>query len=153
MTNMTKECNIETDRKHVFVLTYNLVEVRIEWPAHLVDRLPDDFKLILSGPQVPKQEREKSEASGEGDLVWFEFEWEDKTKAVQLEASGNGKQVLLWRQQVAGNLKAQLIGAERLLPLLGEPEEIEIAGQPTGAGVVPDDLRNQDLPALFEGLF
>jgi hypothetical protein len=150
---MTKEWNIQTDRKHVFELTYNLVEVRIEWPAHLVDLLPDDFKLILSGPQVPKQERGKSEASGDGDLVWFEFEWEDKTKNVQLEASGNGRRVLLWRQQVAGNLKAQLVGAERLLPLLGQREEVEIAGNSTGARTVPDDLRSEFLPALLEGLF
>src|ERR1017187_1962862 len=74
----------------------NLVELCLEWPVHLVDRLPDDFTLTLSGPQLPKQERTKSDASGDGDVVQFEFEWEDKTKGVQLEASGNGKTVMLW---------------------------------------------------------
>ena len=130
----------------------SLVELRLEWPVHLVDRLPDDFTLILSGPQIPRQERNKSAASRDGDLVRFEFEWEDKTKAVQLEATGNGRTVLLWGEQVAGNLKAQLEWDERLHPLLGEHEEVEVAGEPTGAGTVPADLRSAELAALLKGL-
>jgi hypothetical protein len=130
---MTKELNIETERTHVFVLTYNVVYIRLEWPAYLVDRLPDDFTLILSGPQLPKQERTKSDASyADYDLIWFEVEYKDKTKDVMLEATGNGKRVLLWRQQVAGNLAEKIIGAERLYPLLAESAEVELAGKPTG---------------------
>jgi hypothetical protein len=136
------------------VCTYNLVEIRLEWPAYLVDRLPDDFTLILSGPQIPKQERSKSDASYvDDDLVWFEFEYKDKTKDVVLEATGNGKRVLLWRQQVAGNLKAKLIGAERLYPLLGEDDEIEITGQPTGADSIPPDLGSEELADLLDGSY
>src|SRR5579863_4866741 len=81
--NVVKTENIETGRHHVFVLSPGLVQLRFEWPVHLVDRLPDDFTLTLSGPQISKQERTKSEPR-EDNLVWFEFEWKGKTKAVQL---------------------------------------------------------------------
>ncbi|MGI8989145.1 MAG: hypothetical protein ACR2I2_06125 [Bryobacteraceae bacterium] len=150
---MTKELNIETGRAHVFLLTSNLVQLRIEWPVHLVDRLPDDFTLILSGPQLPKQERTKSSASRDDDLVRFEFEWEDKSKAVQLAASGNGRTVVLWRPQVAGNLDLPLDWDERLHPLLAEHPGVEVAGQSTEAATMPADLRSQDLRALLEDLF
>jgi hypothetical protein len=150
---MIKKLMIETGRRHVFVLTRDLVELRLEWPAHLVDRLPDDFTLTLSGPQIPTQERTKAAASVAGDMVRFEFEWRGKTKTAQLEASGNGQTVLLWHQQVAGNLEVELEGDEHLHPLLAEHEEVEVAGQPTGAGTVPADLRSEELGALLEGLF
>lgn len=149
---MQKELSIATGRRHAFVLSRNLVELRIEWPEHLVDRLPDDFTLRLWGPQLPKQERTKSAASRDEDLFQWEFKWEDKTKDVQLEVSGNGQTLVLWREQVAGNLDLPLDWDERLHPLLGEHEEVEVAGQPAGAGVVAADLRSEELRPVFTEL-
>jgi len=149
---MTKQVTIESGRTHTFRLVRSIVELHLEWPVHLVERLPDDFMLILSGPQIPKQEKTKSAGSSDGDLVRFEFQWEDKTKSVQLEASGNGQKVLLWREQVAGNLKAELAWEDRLHPLLGNHAEVEVPGQATGSGTVPADLRNAESDDLLGDL-
>jgi hypothetical protein len=128
-----------------------LVELYLEWPVHLVDRLPDDFTLTLSG-SIPTQQRTKSDGSSDGDLVQFQFEWEGKTKSVQLEASGNGQSVVLWQGQVIGNLQAQIEWEDRLHPLLGEEEEVEIPGADSGGGTIPDDLKYDDLESLIAGL-
>ena len=149
---MQKEVGIATGRRHLFVLSRNLVELRIEWPEQLVDRLPEDFTLRLWGPQLPKQERTKSAASRDDDLFQWEFTWEDKTKDVQLEVSGNGQTIVLWREQVAGNLDLPIDWDERLHPLLSEPEEVEVAGQPAVAGVVADDLRGEELRPVIARL-
>jgi hypothetical protein len=126
-TPFCAECTASASKPKPVV---TLVELYLEWPVHLLDRLPDDFTLTLSGPQLPTQERTKSNASGDGDLVRFEFEWEDKTKGVQLEASGNGKTVMLWREQVAGNIGAPIEWNERLHPLMAGDEESGTAGEP-----------------------
>jgi hypothetical protein len=128
-----------------------LVELYLEWPVHLLDRLPDDFTLTLKGP-FPTQQRTKSDASSDGDLVRFEFEWKGETKSVQLEASGNGQTVVLWQGQVIGDLTSQIVWEDRLHPLLGEEEELEIAGADTGGGTIPDDLNYDDLKSLIAGL-
>ena len=117
----------------------NLVELVLEWPLHLVDRLPDDFTLTLSGSDLPKQDRTKSQGSSDDEWVRFEFEWEDKTKGVQLEASGNGQTVVLWREQVAGNLGADIEWNERLYPLLKQDEE-----EPAEAANDSDDPKPDD---------
>jgi len=145
---MSKELGVETGKRHVFALVPERVELRIEWPAHLVDRLPDDFKLTLTGPQIPTQERQKSDASRDEDLHLFEFEWEGRAKGVQLEASGSGQTVVLWRQQVAGNLAGRIDWAERLHPLLAEHPDFEAEGEATGAANVADDLRAEELQVV-----
>jgi hypothetical protein len=147
---MPDQLTIATGRRHVLVLHAELVELRLEWPSHLVDRLPDDFKVVLSGPAIPTQEKTKADATASDDLRNFEFEWKDKGKDVELKASGNGQEVVLWQQQVAGNLEQQIDWNERLHPLLGDPEDVEISEGSTGGDGVPDDLRSDQLNTLFE---
>jgi hypothetical protein len=129
------------------------VEIEVEWPAHVVDRLPDDFQLILSGSGIPKQTLGKSSTVCEDDLARFAFSWDGPASAVTLEASANGKTVVLWRGHDSSNLSTPVAWSERLDPLLVEHEEVEIAGRSTGAGSVPADLGIADLDALIAGLF
>jgi outer membrane protein OmpA-like peptidoglycan-associated protein len=123
----------------------DLVEIDLSLPEDLLDRLPADFTLILSGPHVKTQERTKSAGVEDGEMVRFEFRWIDKGKQVNLEAVGGGKKARLWREQVAGDLEAALQWEEELALLLAEEEEIEVAGEVTGATRIPDDLRAEEL--------
>jgi hypothetical protein len=115
-----------------------------------MERLPDDFVLTLSGPALPPQEVTKDAAGPvDGDMVRFEFEWRDETKVVTLEAAANGQKVTLWRGHVSGDLGVAVNWDQRLDPLLTPWDEAEVAGQPSGAGSVPPDLRAHELSALF----
>lgn len=148
---MMKELNAETDRKHRFVVR-DLVELRLDWPTHLVDRLPKDFALTLSGPQIETQELKRPAGLAADGLVQFAFAWRDKTRLVELEASGNGQKLMLWRQQVAGDLDTQIDWNERLHPLIGEHHQVEVAGLSTGADRIPADLRGDELDSLLRGI-
>ena len=149
---MAKELSAQTGKRNVFIRTWPLVQLRLDWPLHLVDRLPDDLTIVLSGPEIKRQEKTKAGGSRDGDLVCFHFEWKKKTRSVQLEATGNGQTVTLWREQVAGNLEAKIEWEERLHPLLGEHPEVKITGNATGAGKVPADLKYDYEEDRFEGL-
>lgn len=129
------------------------VEVGLEWPADVVERLPDDFKLSLSGPEVAKQELAKSAATAaDGDMRRFTFTWQGPGKTVTLEASGNGHTVVLWREHAAADLLAPVQWVDQLDTLFAEQEEVEIAGVSTGASRVPADLKNDELRTLLAGL-
>lgn len=147
---MAKELSGETGQRNVFVRTS--VYLRLEWPVYFVKRLPDDLSLVLSGPDIPTQQKNKSDGVTHGDLVRFEFHWDDKAKSVQLTASGDGRTVELWEEQVAGNLEAQLDWNERIHLLLAEAEDIELAGDATGASEMPADLRYDELQDLLRSL-
>ncbi|HEY3838377.1 MAG TPA: hypothetical protein VGL72_17480 [Bryobacteraceae bacterium] len=145
---MSKELDIATGARHIFVRTGNRVQLRLDWPSHLVALLPDDFTLTLSGPDIPRQDKTKSDGTSDDDLLQFAFEWEDKTRSAQLEASGNGQNVVLWRQQVIGDLTTQINWEDRLRPVLNEPVSPDIDGEPAGGGTIPDDLRSEELRSL-----
>ena len=123
--------------------------LQLHWPEGLIDRLPENFLLTLSGPAVPAQHRDKAAATADGDLTLFEFTWADQSQPVQLEASGNGQSVLLWRPQPIGNLARQINWAERLHPILSAHPPVEIPGEETGASNIPDDLRAAETARLF----
>lgn len=146
---MTKDVAVATGRTHIFRLKANKVELHIVWPNHLMDRLPDDFKLTLSGPGMGKQERTKPQGIPEDDTVRFEFEWPDKTSRVLLSAAGKGKTVDLWKQHVAGNLDIPLEWEDRLHPLLSEHAEAQATAPAVNAGSMPDDLNSQFLSSLW----
>jgi hypothetical protein len=145
---------LQTGRRHRIVVTEALVELHVDWPAHVVERLPDDFTLTLSGPALPKQELTRDAAAAlDDDMMRFDFSWRDKSKVVTLEAAGNGQTIALWRGHVSGDLTVAVDWDKRLDPLLLPPEELELAGEATNAGEVPDDLRSHELSSLLEGLF
>jgi hypothetical protein len=151
MAALRKGLLIETGIKHTFVV--DLVRVYVEWPEDLVRRLPDDFVLTLTISGEPKQVLAKAAATpAQGEMMRFEFEWDDKTKSVKLEASSNEQTILLWRDHVAGDLGLAVAWDKRLDPLLAEHEKVEIAGQATEAGQTPDDLRHEDFDAFLRGL-
>jgi hypothetical protein len=129
------------------------VEVHVEWPADLVARLPDDFALTLSASDLPEQKLTKDAgAAVDGDMVSFAFKWQGENKVVTLEATGNGRKICLWDGQVSGDLEVAVDWDQGLDPLLKPYEEVEIAGDPSGAGEIADDLRGHELPALLADL-
>ena len=135
---------IETGIRHTFVV--DLVQIYIEWPEYLVRRLPDDFVLTLTIAGEPKQVLAKSAATpAESEMMRFEFEWDDKTKSVKLEASGNGQTIVLWSDHVVGDLSVDVAWNEHLEPLLAEPEDVEAPGEETDAGEMPDHNRREKL--------
>jgi outer membrane protein OmpA-like peptidoglycan-associated protein len=135
-----------------------VVEVDLEWPGELVAALPDDFRLKLSGPEISDQVKEKSAGVKDGDLVRFEFRWIEKSRRVDLEASGGGKTVQLWREQVAGDLETEPVWEGELDELVGsaededEDEPAEVTDEAIDAGHIPDDLRAEELAAIDRGL-
>lgn len=117
------------------------VEVELVWPAHLVDRLPDDFEVVLSGAGVERQQLDKSAAVADGETMRFLFAWDGPQKTVQLAAKGSGKKVQLWEDHAAGDLDAEIEWGERLAPLLAEPEPVDAAA--IDAAGVPEDRRDE----------
>jgi len=138
--------SLENGRKYKLVILLDLVEVTIDWPDHVVERLPDDFALALSGPALETQKLTKDDATAvdEG-MKRFAFSWRDKSKTVMLEASGAGQKVMLWRGHVSGNLSVAVDWDGRLDPLLAPHDDVEIAGADCGAGEVFADLRAHEL--------
>lgn len=153
LADLKKGLSLQTGRRYKLVIVADLVEVHVDWPANVVERLPDDFVLRLSGPDLRKQELTKDAATAvDDDMMRFEFRWRDKTKTVSLEAAGAGKRVVLWRGHVSGDLGVAVDWDGRLDPLLVPHEEVEIAGQESGATDVPPDLRAHELTALVSDL-
>lgn len=149
LADLKKGVSLQTGRRYKLVIVADLVEVHVDWPAHVVERLPDDFLLTLSGPDLARQERTKDDAAAvDEDMMRFEFRWRDKGKTVTLEAAGGGKRVTLWRGHVSGDLAVAIDWDRRLDPLLAPHDEVEIAGQDSGANEVPADLRAHELAAL-----
>jgi len=153
LADLKKGLSLQTGRRHKLVIVADLVEVHVDWPAAVVERLPDDFLLTLSAPGLPKRELTKAAATAVDDgMMRFEFGWRDKTRTVTLEAAGAGKKVVLWRGHVSGDLGVAVDWDGRLDPLLAPYEEVEIASQDSGATDVPSDLRAHELTALTADL-
>jgi len=125
--------------------------LQLQWPEDLMDLLPDDFQLVLSGPAVPAQLRAKAAAIPDGPLFVFEFAWDDKSQPVQLQASGSGQKVILWNLQPIGNLAREVNWGDRLQPILTGPAEIDVPGDDTSANRIPDDLGAADFLRLLQG--
>src|SRR6476620_1681028 len=146
MAALRKGLLVDTGIEHTFVV--DIVLLHIEWPKDIVDRLPGDFVLTLTVPGEPKQKRPKSAGVPvEGDMVRFAFEWDDKSKSVKLEASGNGQTIALWTDHVAGDLSVDVGWDEHLDPMLAPHKEVEVEGEDTGAGETPNDLGEERLHA------
>jgi hypothetical protein len=153
LADLKKGLTLQTGRKYKLVIMADLVEAHVDWPAYVVQRLPDDFLLTLSGPELAKQELTKGTATAVDDgMMRFEFRWRDKTKTVLLEASGAGRKVVLWRGHVSGDLGVAVDWDGRLDPLLAPNEHVEIAGQDSGATDVSPDLRAHELTQLVSDL-
>lgn len=118
-----------------------LVEIELEWPTDLVKRLPDDFVLRVSGPDITSRELRKETASREGEMTRFEFRFLERTKKVSLEAEAGGKKVQLWTDQLPGDLEAKLDWRGKVEELCEPDEDIDAdAGGSAGGTKIPDDL-------------
>lgn len=102
---------------------HEIVELALAWPAEVVDRLPDDFTLTLSGDGLPRQQRAKAAGLRDGELVCFEMSWLDKGCAVELTASAGGRTITLWRAEVAGDLSRDPRWLDALTSLLPDRED------------------------------
>lgn len=123
----------------------DVVELDVLLSSELVERLPDDLVLELSGPELTSQPKTKSAGVRDGDWVRFEWQWIDRSKKSNLTASGGGKRVELWKDQACGDLAVPLKWTGDVEVLLGEPEdEGASADEETGAGKIPDDLGAED---------
>lgn len=153
LADLKEGLSLENGRKYRIVILADLVEVHIDWPAHIVQRLPDDFVLALSGPDLAMWRLTKGAATdADDDMKRFTFRWRDKSKTVVLQASGAGQKVLLWRGHVSGDLGVAVDWDGRLDPLLAPCEGVEITGQDAGATDVPPDLRAHELAELVGAL-
>jgi hypothetical protein len=153
LADLKKGLSLQSGRRYKLVILADLVEVHIDWPTYIVQRLPDDFVLALSGPDLAMRELTKDAATAVDDgMTRFAFRWRDKNKTVVLEASGAGQKVVLWRGHVSGDLGVAVDWDGRLDPLLAPYEEVEIAGQDSGATEVSSDLRAHELAVLMANL-
>ena len=123
----------------------DVVELDLLWPVELVERLPDDLVLELSGPELTTQSKPGSAGVRDDGWVRFEWRWLDRSKRSNLVATGGGKRVELWRDQVCGDLAVPLTWAGDITALIGEPDDQgDGAIEATGAGTIPDDLGSED---------
>jgi outer membrane protein OmpA-like peptidoglycan-associated protein len=119
----------------------DLVELEIGWGTELVERLPDDFVLTLSGEGVTPLAKRKREAAHRDGLALFAFRFIDASKALTLEASGGGKRVTLWQEQRPGTFEADVEWVGAIDELVGEAAETAPNDPPLHAGRFPDDVR------------
>jgi peptidoglycan hydrolase-like protein with peptidoglycan-binding domain len=130
-----------------------VVELDLLWPAELVERLPDDLQLELSGDELARQAKPKSAGVRDEDWVRFEWRWLDRSKKSNLSASGGGKRVELWKDQICGDLAVPVTWVGDLAVLLTEADDDAGAGaEATGAGKIPDDLGAEDRRLLHPEL-
>lgn len=118
--------DLPTGDQHPLVIPYEDVEVEIEWPSYIAERLPEDFSLTLTSPDLDDQTVTASGAewTAEG-AVRFAFSWRKKTRAVTLTASSGDQTVTLWDDQVVGDLGTMIDWETQLDPLLVVEDEDE----------------------------
>jgi len=111
------------------------IELALEWSADLVDRLPDDLEVRLSGDGLPEQVKRMGDVDRDGDVARLTFAWTNERCATRLEAVAGGKTVILWSDRMVGDLDV-----DRMLGELcrGDGDD-ELAGEPTFAGERPQD--------------
>jgi outer membrane protein OmpA-like peptidoglycan-associated protein len=133
----------------------DLVEIDLEWSSSLVESLPDDLTLTLSGKNITDQVKPKSAAKKEGQNARFEFRWIDGSQTVSLEAKGGGKTVLLWKDQTPGALDVDLVWEASITELLGAGEDegaAKVTGEAIAARKIPDDLGYDEMNTFEKGL-
>jgi hypothetical protein len=143
--------DLPTGDNHDLVIPYEDVDVEIELPPYIAERLPGDFTLTLSADDMDDQTVTASgaERTVEG-AVRFAFGWRKKTRSVTLKATSGDQSVTLWDDQVVGDLSTMIDWESWLDPLLVPEEEITADDpRPTGANSTPPDLNSEQLPDLL----
>ncbi len=125
-TDLDQGTDLPTGDQHPLVIPYEDVEVELEWPSYIAERLPEDFSLTLTSPDLDDQTVTASGAEWtmEG-AVRFVFSWRKKTRAVTLTASSGDQTVTLWDDQVVGDLGTMIDWETQLDPLLVVEDEDE----------------------------
>lgn len=92
-------------------------KLTLGWPAPIIDGLPADLVLELSGA-VPTQRQTLSDATTGGDTTWWVFEQHDRASPCSLTATGGGKTVVLWSDEVVNSHRGAVYQGviEDLLP-------------------------------------
>jgi hypothetical protein len=150
-TDLDQGTDLPTGDQHDLVIPYEDVDIEIEWPSYIAERLPDDFALTLSADDMDDQTVTASGAEWTEDgAVRFAFGWRKKTRAVTLKATSGDQAVTLWDEQVAGDLSMMIDWDSWLDPLLIPEQEIQAPNDgPTGASSTPPDLNWDEMRALL----
>ena len=107
----------------------------IGWPTMVIDAIPPDLTLELSGASIPTQSLTLADSKTEDETTHFVFEQHDRSSPCTLRASAGGQTATLWNSQIVNpNRNAEYAGTIEELVAPGEREEI-----PPGEDVIPEE--------------
>jgi hypothetical protein len=92
----------------------------VAFSEDIVDALPDDATLELSGPPGPPQVRLLSHGQRTGGSVHYGFDWLDPSTKVTLEAKAGSRKVVLFKDQAKGETGEKLELSGQLEELLAD---------------------------------
>lgn len=113
--------------------------LEIEWSEEVVDQLPDDLTIVLSGPRLAEQSFALALAQRGGGVARLAFGELQRSQAITLVARRGEDELVLVRDQIAGDLEEAMVWEHHLEELLGDPEPADDEGELIASGHTPDD--------------
>jgi outer membrane protein OmpA-like peptidoglycan-associated protein len=115
----------------------DLVELAIEWPQDVVDELPDDIALVLTGDDIDPQKQFLAMGDSDDGVVRVSFGDLDPSQQVTLTAKLGDQELVLFRDQQVGDLDDPTVWEHDIDEFFSdeEPDNEDL----TPAGGLPDD--------------
>ncbi len=118
------------------------MRLELEWSEEMVELLPPDLEIVLSGPRLVSQTRMLAQADRDDGLVKVSFDALDRGQVITLVARHGKEELVLVRDQVAGDLELAMVWEHPLEELVAAAEpEAEDAGDLVASAEMPDDVR------------
>ncbi|HEY0138552.1 MAG TPA: hypothetical protein VGB85_30925, partial [Nannocystis sp.] len=114
----------------------------IEWSEEVIEQLPEDLTIELSGPRLATRSFALSLASRGGGIARLTFGELQRSQAITLTAKHGDAELLLVRDQIAGDLEQAMVWEHHLEELL-VPAEPEEDGELIASGATPDDAHGE----------
>lgn len=113
------------------------MELAFEWPQDVVDELPDDIALVLTGDDIDPQKQFLAMGDSDDGVVRVSFGDLDPGQQVTLTAELGDQELVLFRDQQVGDLDDPTVWEHDIDELFGEeePDNEEL----TPADALPDD--------------
>ena len=119
----------------------DVVTLDIEWAADMVDHLPGEVSIVLSGDGMSPQEHFLGLADRSGGVARLSFGELHRSQSVTLTAKKEDRELVLLRDQLAGDLEDAFVWEHRLEELLvPEPPN---DGEFVASGGPPNDAHEE----------
>gem|GEM_PF-2484417 len=115
----------------------DLVELAIEWPQDVVDELPDDIALVLTGDDIDPQKQFLAMGDIDDGIVRVSFGNLDPGRQVTLTAKLGDQELVLFRDQQVGDLDDPTVWEHDIDEFFSEEEPDN--GELSPADTLPDD--------------